>query len=134
MRKSFALAMVVLATVAAVASAAAPSVPAAATATYTLAAKVVGVKRGTTTTLTLRVYAATHGTSANGRVVGALVGVKRLRIVATRQTQIMRPARPAMLTMRALRKGQDLAITATGPAGATGSSRFRASLIVIIRG
>ena len=130
--KPFALVLATLAAAGAFTSAAAPRAPAAASATYTLSAKVLAVKRGTTTALTLRLYTATLGISANGPTVGSLDGVRRIRVVATRQTQIMRPAKPAMLTMRALRTGQTLAIRATAPAGATGRSLFRASLIVIL--
>ena len=131
MRKPLALALVALTVAGSAASTAAPRAPAAAAATYTLSAKILAVKRGSTTTLTVRLYTATLGIAADGRPARSLDGVRRIRVVASRQTQIMRPAKPAMLTMRALRTGQNLAVRATAPAGATGSSLFRASLIVI---
>ena len=131
MRTLLALAWIVLVAAAVASSAAAPAAPAAASATYTLSAKILAVKRGTTTTLTLRLYTAMLGIAASGRPATSLAGTRRIRVAVTRQTELLRPGSPTRLTMRSLRRGQNLVVRATAPAGATGSSLFRASLIVI---
>ena len=130
MRKPLALVSMVVA--AAVAASPVPAAaPAAASATYTLSAKILAVKRGTTTTLTLRLYTATLGIAASGRPATSLAGTRRIRVAVTRQTELLRPGSPTRLTMRSLRRGQNLVIRATAPSGATGRSLFRATLVVI---
>jgi hypothetical protein len=109
---------------------AAPTLPARAAATYSLNGKILAVKHGATTALRVRLDSATLGIGAGAQPASSLAGVRRVRVLVTSSTQIVRPGR-GTLTPRALRRGQFVAVQATASARATAKSVFRARLLTI---
>ena len=121
----------VAALIAALTAGGSPALPSRTSATYSLAGKVLAIKRGTTTVLTLRLDSVMAGLGAQAKPVPTLAGVRRVRTTADRTTQVNWIRRGRLVTVRAIRRGHLVTVQATARPRATGRTVFRARLIVI---